>query len=151
VNGRVLSRLRRLTRREWGLLLEALLRLGLARAAVLARPFNRIAPSLGVHMATADPELTECRRTQARQVGWTVRAIAHRTPWDSNCLAQSIAAKRMLQRRGIPSTLYLGVTKDADDPKHLDAHAWLQCGDEILTGRRGHQRFRVISTFGDRS
>jgi len=150
LHSQILSRLRRLTRRERGLLLEALLRLGIARATVLTRPFNRIAPSLGVHMAAADPERTECRQAQARQVGWAVRAMARRTPWESNCLAQGIAAKRMLQRRAIPSTLYLGVTRDAEDPTHLDAHAWLQCGDEILTGRRGHQRFRVISTFGDR-
>jgi transglutaminase superfamily protein len=150
MNRRILHRLRSLTWHEWGLLIEALVHLGIARAAVLSRPFNRIAPSLGEHMATADPAITEPQRAHAHQIGWIVRAVARRTPWDSNCLAQAIAAKRMLQRRGIPSTLYLGVTKGIEEPKQLEAHAWLQCGDIILTGRHGHERFKVISTFGDR-
>jgi hypothetical protein len=126
------------------------MRLGLARMAVLTRPFNRIAPTLGNHMDTVDVNLTATQRTLARQVGWAVRAAARRTPWESNCLAQAIAAKWMLQQRGIPSTLTLGVAKDRENPSNLDAHAWLDCGGEILTGRRGHQRFTVISTFADR-
>jgi hypothetical protein len=55
----------------------------------------------------------------------------------------------MLQRRGITSTLYLGV--DHGEEKWLDAHAWLRCGEVIVTGGAGAERFRIISTFTEDS
>jgi hypothetical protein len=51
----------------------------------------------------------------------------------------------MLRRRGVPSTLYLGVMKD--DTAGLSAHAWVRSGDVVLTGATGRERFTVISTF----
>jgi hypothetical protein len=67
------------------------------------------------------------------------------TPWNSNCLVQTIAAKLILQRRGVSSTLYLGVAPDTHEA--LQAHAWLRSGSIILTGAPGHRRYTVIATF----
>ena len=84
--------------------------------------------------------------SRAYRIGWAVRTMARRTPWNSNCLAQAIAAKRMLRRRRIACTLYLGLAKDAKD--ELAAHAWLRCGNRILTGGRSSQwQYTVVSTF----
>lgn len=141
----------RLGRRSWRerlLLAEALIWLAVARAAVLSVPFRYIAPLLG--SAGSDPahELPVEEAANARQIGWSVRAAARRTPWDSNCLAQAIAAKMMLRRRGISSTLYLGVVRPVPAAA-LDAHAWLRCGGHILTGERGHDRYAVVASFTD--
>jgi len=43
----------------------------------------------------------------------------------------------MLRRRGLSSTLVLGVAKDREK---MEAHAWLVCGDQILTGGIEHER-----------
>ena len=84
--------------------------------------------------------------SRAYRIGWAVRTMSRRTPWNSNCLAQAIAAKRMLRRRGTACTLYLGLAKDAHD--ELAAHAWLRCGNRVLTGGRLSQRqYTVVSTF----
>jgi hypothetical protein len=84
---------------------------------------------------------------QAQRVGWAVRVLAHYLPWDARCLAQAIAASWMLRRRGLPSVFYLGV--DHGRETWLEAHAWLRCGDEILTGEPQHERFKVIAVFSE--
>jgi alkylated DNA repair dioxygenase AlkB len=53
----------------------------------------------------------------------------------------------MLKRRGIPSTVYLGV--DRGRRQWLDAHAWLRSGEVVLTGGAGRQRFKTIGVFGE--
>ncbi len=41
-----------------------------------------------------------------------------------HCLRRSLALQRMLNRRGIPTTLRFGVRQEATE---LKAHAWLEC------------------------
>lgn len=147
MSARTLRKLRDLSWVDRGLLLEALLWLELTRWALLTVPFKYIAHHLGRHMTESDSEVDSTTAAQAQRIGWAVRAVACRTLWKSTCLTQAIAAKRMLRRRGIFSTLYLGLTKD--DDRELQAHAWLRCGSHILTGEPSHQRFAVVSTFAE--
>ena len=144
--------IRKFLKRSWRerfLFLEALWQLGVSRFKVLVVPFNRIAPSLGTQGSIASVTLTSSQVLDSKQIGWAIRAASRRTPWDSNCLTQAITAKRMLQRRGISSTLYLGVRKSKDAPADLEAHAWVKCGDHILTGKHQQQEFTIVSHFGD--
>jgi hypothetical protein len=140
-------RFTRLSRTERRLFLEAVLWLGIFRAALLAVPFRRLAPHLGVHM-TETPSGAESsdRLMMAREVAGAVNRASRQVPWAAKCLVQALAGKKMLQRRGVASTLYLGLAKGAD--QDLQAHAWLRCGDQIILGGGGLQRFTVISTFG---
>lgn len=142
---RTLRKLRDLSWADRGLLLEALLWLGLARLALLTVPFKWIAPLLGDHMVETTQALGSHAEAHILRIGWDVRAVASRTPWESACLAQAIAANCMLQRRGISSTLYLGMAKG--ESEEWQAHAWLRCGPHILTGGPGHSKFAVVSTF----
>ena len=131
-----------------GLFLEAVLWLGLARLAVLLVPFRRLAPHLGTlsyETPAINPALPHIARTVS--IAQAIQRAARNLPWECQCLVQAIAGKAMLRRRGLPSTLYLGVAKDED--AKLCAHAWLRCGNVILTGREGVNRFTVLSTFGD--
>ena len=144
-------RLRKLLRLSWAdrlLLIEALLWLGLARLAILALPFRWIAPHLGQHMAESAPTDAPEQANRLRRIAWAITAVRRHTPWESTCLAQAVAGKRMLRRRGLESTLYLGVARDGD--QGLSTHAWLRSGDLILTGMRGRDRFTVVSTFAEK-
>jgi Transglutaminase-like superfamily len=141
--------LRRFLRCPWGerlLLSEALTCLGLARSAVLLLPSRWLIPLLGQQRHETPATDTPVRRSTLQAVGRAVAAASRHTPWESACLVQAIAAKLMLKRRGIPSTLYLGVTKEDN---RLTAHAWLRSGPFVLTGGTGRQRFTVISTFAE--
>ncbi len=138
---------RRRTRRERLLLLEAVALLGIARLTTLIFPFRWIAGSLGKHMAESSRDLSAAHLQQARTMGQAIRSAAKYTPWASVCLSQAVAAQWMLKRRRIPATLYLGVAKDKAKWEGLSAHAWLRCGNVILTGREEHGQFAVVTTF----
>jgi hypothetical protein len=87
------------------------------------------------------------QQAAVERVSWAVQTMSGCTPWESNCLAQAIAAKRMLQQFEIPSTLYLGVARK--DSEELEAHAWLRSGTVVVTGARERVRFTVVSTFAE--
>lgn len=128
-------------------LIEAAFWLGCARLAILLLPFRRIAPFLGRNMAQS-PEVEEvANRELLDRISWAVTSASRHLPWDCLCLAQALAGKAMLKRRGMTSTLYLGLAKD--DDADLQAHAWLRCGNRILTGEREMAGFTIIATFAE--
>ena len=122
--------------------IEAVITLGVARLLVLTVPIRwiaRRARATGRPRSCAQPGETG---DIVREVGWAVRAAAPKTPWKSACLAQALAGKWMLGRRGLHVTIRLGVAKDADG--NLQAHAWLCAGDTILTGGAQVRRFESL-------
>lgn len=144
----IATRLRQLSWHKRLLLAEAVVLLGLARSIVLLLPFKRIAPWLG-QLNTETPATFEPDQQRiAHGVRWSISLVSRHTPWNSNCLAQAIAAKLMLQRRAVKSTLYLGVSKDGSS---LRAHAWLRTGSMIVTGDEARPAFTTLTSFGVKS
>lgn len=144
------SDLRKLRARSWrerALLLEALLSIGLARVAIRALPFRRVAAMFHLEQGESTGSLPLELVDRAARVGWAVRTASIRVPRQSTCLTQGLAGMAMLRRRDIPGTLTLGVAKGRTQSEPIEAHAWLRCGDTILTGGSGHVTFTVISSF----
>jgi hypothetical protein len=133
--------------KERAFLLEAFVLLGAARLAILIFPFRRLAVTLGRHMNESGLQANMASLHCASMVGQAVCSAANNTPWKSHCLAQAVAGQWMLKRRRIAGTLYLGVAKNEIKPEKINAHAWLRCGNIILTGQGGHQKFTVVATF----
>jgi hypothetical protein len=141
-----LHRFAELSGSERRLFLEAVIWLGLFRVVLLSVPFRRIAPHLGALMTeTTRSELPPGFLHAVQAVGRAVDRASRHVPWEAKCLVQAMAGKKMLKRRGVESTLYLGLAKKAE--AGLQAHAWLRCGDKILLGG-GLKGFAVVSTFG---
>ncbi len=142
-----LRKLRTRTPRERLLLLEAVVALAIARVGVASLRFQRTAVLL--RLAPGEPMTapTPSQVAQAEPVGWAVRAVAARLPWRSTCLIQALAAKALLQQRGLPGSLCLGVAKDAESEEGIAAHAWVRCGDSVLVGEAGHDRFAAIASY----
>ena len=147
-----LERFAALGQRRQGLLIEASAWLLCARAVLLFVPFPKIAPRLGAFMAPtdarartvgacADPGDAEL----ARQVGWAIARAAAHVPFEAVCLPQAMAARVMLQRRGVASVLHLGAAKGRDKP--LDAHAWLDAAGVEVTGFPVARAFTEIACF----
>ena len=67
-------------------------------------------------------------------VGWAITAIARRLPPLDNCLVRALAADAMLRRRGLDSEIRFGVRARGDGNKPLEAHAWVESGDDIVIG-----------------
>ncbi|MEG0238494.1 MAG: lasso peptide biosynthesis B2 protein [Clostridium sp.] len=66
---------------------------------------------------------------------WAIQAVSKRTPWESKCLVQALTAQYLSNKKGITTTLYLGVKRDSDN--NLIAHSWIRCGDFYITGGNG--------------
>lgn len=141
------SRVHRLYCLPWHkrlLLTEAALQLAIARLVIACVPFHRIARRLG----TEGQESTTAAACQilAQDIGWAIETMARHAPWKSLCLAQALAASRMLARRGATSTIYFGVATP-NQHKPFNAHAWLRCGDTIVTGAVNKGHYKVLTCF----
>jgi Transglutaminase-like superfamily len=72
------------------------------------------------------------------RLGNAVTKTLRRLPTDSRCLAQSLVLTCLLARRGIDSSLVIGVCPQGAE---LKAHAWLEREEiELLPGEAGYQR-----------
>lgn len=120
---------------ERGCLLEAAFWLGLARLALLVLPFRRLAPLLERHMAQSPKDGGAASAETLDRLSWALAAASRHLPWEFKCLPLALAGKAMLRRRGLPSTLYLGLAKSGE--AGLQAHAWLRCGARIRSSPGG--------------
>jgi hypothetical protein len=91
-----------------------------------------------VHLNNTNPETI-------RNLSVALNRCNRHAPWETKCLVEAISAKFLLYFHGINSTIYFGVSKGKDEK--LIAHAWLKCGNSIIAGKKGHERFTVVSSF----
>jgi len=116
-----LRALLRLSVREWIVLGEAwvsLLGVDVALRFLSFPGIQRFAARVnGDHPAEGDvPALI-------RRLHRLVRVAARHHLYRMSCLRQALVLQRLLGRRGIPTTLRIGVRLETGD---LDAHAWLE-------------------------
>lgn len=132
----ILKKARQLHRAAWWSLVVSRLRL-----SVLT--FPRVYPKLGHLMAESphtDPEGCE---GLVEGIALAIDRMRWYLPWQSNCLVRAVAAHRMLSRRGIPHTLYIGMAKSVDGA--FEVHAWLRCGSRVVTGGGQLERYAVVA------
>ena len=80
------------------------------------------------------------------KVSRAVLCVCNNTKWESKCLVRALVAQKLLRKKNIHSTLYLGVRQDTDGK--MLAHAWLRWGRYIVTG--GNEdlgKYAVVSRF----
>ncbi|MED0978639.1 lasso peptide biosynthesis B2 protein [Bacillus paramycoides] len=129
------------------LFIEAYVYLGGARFLKFM-PFSKIAPTLGTHMAETPLSYNESNKLVLRSISEAIHIMSQHTFWESKCLVSAIAGMKMLKRRQIESTLYLGTAKDKNGK--MVAHAWLRSGPFYITGAEEMERFTVVSKFAGR-
>lgn len=139
---RKLRRFGKLSLADKWLFVRAAFWLAVARVWLAFVPFPKLARRLSSKpaFADADPDLL-------RRIGFAVSAAGANVPWRSDCFPQSIAAYKLLQRHGYSSTIHLGVDKEGEED--LLAHAWLSCGDTVVTGAAERDRFAEIHRLGE--
>lgn len=130
------------------LFLEAFTFLGWARFLKWRR-FSEIAPKLGEQMVETSYELNKNEIQIIKNVSHSIHIMSKYTLWESQCLVKAIAAMKMLERRKIDSTLYLGTARELDGK--LIAHAWLRSGAFYVSGAEEMKRFTMVSMFGKRT
>jgi hypothetical protein len=129
------------------LLLEAFI--FLAWGSILKKiPFRKITPFLGESMEETPFSRENIDVKVLKKVSQSIQLMSRYTLWESKCLVKAIAAMKMLDRRKIESTLYLGTGKD--ESGKLAAHAWLRSGPFYVTGADGMERYTVVGKFANR-
>ena len=83
-------------------------------------------------------------------VSWAVENVGAKSwmtkPWmNAPCLPRALAAHAMLRRRGIASRLCLGLARDRGA---LNAHAWIEIGNDKIVGGAEADGFTPLATFG---
>jgi len=122
--------------------------LGLARLAVLRLPFRRIARFLGEEdQESLASDLDAAQTESMLAVSRSVRSAANNTPWNSNCLAQTIVATHLLRRAGLASSAHFGVKAPGEILTGPAAHAWVRCGRTFVVGGAERKQFHEVGVF----
>ncbi|QGQ48824.1 lasso peptide biosynthesis B2 protein [Metabacillus sediminilitoris] len=129
------------------LLIESFFYLGWARY-LKSIPFSKMAPTLGNQMEETTFNPTPSYNKTLSSISRAINLMSRYTFWESQCLVKAIAAMKMLEKRNIESTLYLGTARD--EKGELVAHAWLRSGPHYITGFEVMERFTVVGKFAKR-
>jgi hypothetical protein len=138
-----LAKFRALSSANKWMLLHATVWLAMARFMLLVMPFRKLSARLSGEqgIATGDPD-----SELLKSVAYAVQAAANNVPWRSDCFPQSIAGWMLLKHHGYGSTIHLGVERSGND--ELAGHAWLTCGDTVVTGGAELDRYAETHRLG---
>ena len=132
-----MQRFARLDSTDKCLLLRATMWLAIARLRLIVTPFQKLVEKLSEEQGDLEPDPEVLQR-----VGFAVSAAAANVPWRSDCFPQTIAARSILKRYGYTSTVHLGVDRVGESD--LLGHAWLTCGDTVVTGGAELDRYTEV-------
>lgn len=127
-----LQRLLRLTPGE----VQLVARAWLALLAARARLWLRRSPDLSPPVIRGSTPTLDRRDPIVRSVARSVVRASRFVP-AATCLAQALAARDLLARRGIGTDLRLGVARGADG--RMTAHAWLEDRGTVVFGGTDRQ------------
>lgn len=148
------SRIARFTHigRRGAMLFEAAGFLLLARLCLIFIPFSRLARHFGNFVAPNDPRALAAKSADSRdhawlakEIGWAVTRAACHVPFKAVCLPQAMAARIMLERRGVGSVLHFGAAIGKEKP--IDTHAWLDAAGVKVIGYPVAESFAEIGCF----
>ena len=129
------------------LLLEAFFFLAYGRM-FKSLPFSKMSKKLGNQMDETSYDW-QTDHVILKNISNAIHIMSRYTFWESQCLVKAVAGMKMLERRNIESTLYLGTAKD--DQGQFIAHAWLRSGPFYLTGAEEMGRFIVVGKFAKKT
>lgn len=138
-SGNLFSRWMRLDWRRRLLLVEAVVAVAVASAAVRFMPFNRAVRLGARRMGAANSG------DVSTEVRWAVEAVARRSKWRAVCFQQGLAVQWMLRRRGIDAMLHYGIARDPEG--ELESHVWVVAGDMVIIGGAEASRFKCVAKY----
>ena len=114
------------------------------RAQMLLIPSKKLEKRWGKRGEESPADDTPWNYKYAYDVSTDVNRIAGKTPWKSKCLVRALTVRYFVRRKGITSTMYLGVGKDENGK--MIAHSWLRCGKLYATGGNG-DGYGIVAKF----
>ncbi|WP_085635209.1 lasso peptide biosynthesis B2 protein [Marivita geojedonensis] len=140
----------RTPRHRKALLIEAAAALLLGRFLTLF-PMRLHTRVLGLPMRETSLFLPIAQIGVAMRVSSAVQRASMVVPFKAVCIEQTLATRLLLKRRGIPTTAYFGVHRDAEkrtsDPDGFNAHAWLRAGERVIIGGPDVSEYLPLAKF----
>ena len=109
---------------------------------VFVKP-KRLRPYWGEEGRESPEQEINANYHKAAHVSQIVNRYCNQTVWESKCLVRALTAQKMLSKRNIHTTLYLGCARKDGE---MVAHAWLRCGEMYVTGGNG-EGYAVVDRF----
>jgi hypothetical protein len=136
---------KKVTFNEYLLFIEAWYSLAIARGMLVFLPFRKILPFMKDTKQEKEP--SQCDELFFKRISLAIGRACVRSPWRTKCFEQALAAKMMLKRRGLVTSIYFGVCKDPEGNKKFLAHAWLDCQEVRITGGKNISQYTVLASF----
>ena len=133
------QRFLRLDGKDRWLLLRATAWLAIARIMLVVMPFRHLSARLS---ATSNSSQNEPDQNLLQRIAFAISAAANNVPWRSDCFPQTIAARMLLKRFGYATTIHFGVDRVGEEG--LEGHAWLTCGETVVTGGEDLDRYTEV-------
>ncbi len=135
--------------------LEGLFWLAWWRFLIVWVPFPKWRSKWGIEQAeTLKTPLTDTEQDHVALVQSVIAFVSRCVPWKSLCLDKALAAQSMLNKRGLDTTLYVGMIRAEKTPEGQNkppgsfaAHAWLRCGPRWAVGLHRHVTYGVVGTY----
>jgi hypothetical protein len=127
------------------IVVEAAFLLVVSSAALRLIHYNHLLRLLDTYLTARLHASVDGNDEILKAVRGAVRNASRCVPVSVTCFTRAMTATMMLRRRGIPSTLFLGVLTSGKD---VQAHAWVQAGHLMITGGVEHERFTAVAWFG---
>ena len=112
---------------------------------------TRSIKTLGRLVETDPPDGPLSDGREAEEIGHVVEIVGRCMPFRALCLQQAIAVRRMLDRRGIPAMVYLGIARDRADRAQAElgraAHAWVTVGSRVISGEGVLEKYAIVARF----
>ncbi len=143
-----LKKFKNLSHSKKQLLLQTCLLLPSLQCSVNLLPFRYLVRFLKLKISILAPEIYPLEHLkEIEEILWAIQCVDKYLPLISGrCLAQALTARYLLRQRNISSVLNLGAKSNLID-NEMAAHAWLCCGEIIVTGRDNVEGYRKIASF----
>jgi len=127
------------------LFLRAFLLSAIVKFTLVFLPFRKVMNWQGkINMESPD------RRDDAslefrKSLQSAMRLCDRYTFWKTECYTQALTAKIILNKKGIPGTVYIGFNKT--EKGEYKGHAWLRSYDRVITGDTEKNSYTVHSFY----
>lgn len=138
----------RLSHRERGIFTRAWVLFLLVELALRFLPFKRVV-ALGQRLSPRRPgDATPPFPCALPRAIWLVEVAGRHAPGGPSCLNRALVLSWILRRRGVPTTLRIGVSRDGGG---LEAHAWLEGEGQVILGPGEGERYHPLLPEGVKS
>lgn len=135
-----LGRFVRLSSADRRLLVTAALLLAAIRLGLTLLPYRKLS-RLVDRLARVSPRRHLAPPASPERIAWAVTWASRSAP-GATCLTQALAAKLLLERRGYPARVRVGIRTDSARPL---AHAWVESEGRIVLGGTDLTRYTPLS------